>query len=139
MEMLYLKTDLMSAMKNKNELAKEALSLYISRIKNRAIELRTTVEEMPEVEGVQALQKMIKETEDERDAFAKAGRAERVERLAAQIELLKKYLPRQLTEDEVKEIFNKLEDKSMPAVMKYFKANYAGQVDMSMVSRIARG
>ena len=42
-------------------------------------------------------------------------------------------------EHVIDSIIDKLEDKSIPAVMKHFKANYAGQVDMSVVSKIARG
>ena len=35
-------------------------------------------------------------------------------------------------------IINSLEDKSVPSVMKHFKMNYAGQVDMSLVNSILR-
>jgi uncharacterized protein YqeY len=38
----------------------------------------------------------------------------------------------------VKEKISKLDDKSLPSVMKYFKINFAGQVDMGLVSSIAR-
>ena len=44
-----------------------------------------------------------------------------------------------LSEDEIKDIIASMEDKSMPSVMKHFKANYAGKVDMSLVNKIARG
>ena len=40
--------------------------------------------------------------------------------------------------DEIREEINKLEDKSIPSVMKHFKTNFAGKVDMSLVNRIAR-
>ena len=42
------------------------------------------------------------------------------------------------SEDEIRAIINTLEDKSIPSVMKHFKANYQGQVDNSLVSKIAR-
>ena len=35
--------------------------------------------------------------------------------------------------DEIKEIINSLPDKSIPFVMKHFKANYNGKVDMRLV------
>ena len=44
-----------------------------------------------------------------------------------------------MSEDEIKAEINKLEDKSIPSVMKHFKANFAGKVDMSLVNKIARG
>jgi uncharacterized protein YqeY len=54
------------------------------------------------------------------------------------MELLNKYLPKQLSEDEIRAIIASLEDKKIPSVMKHFKANYQGQVDNSLVSKIAK-
>ena len=75
---------------------------------------------------------------EEREGYAKAGRTENVEALNAQLEVLKKYLPKLLSEEEVRAIILSLEDKSVPSVMKHFKANYAGKVDMKMVNTILR-
>ena len=44
-----------------------------------------------------------------------------------------------LSEEKIREIIAELEDKSIPSIMKHFKANYAGKVDMGLVNRIARG
>ena len=44
-----------------------------------------------------------------------------------------------MSEDEIYEVINGLEDKSIPNVMKHFKANFAGKVDMGLVNRVARG
>ena len=43
-----------------------------------------------------------------------------------------------LEENEILDIINSLEDKSIPNVMKYFKINYAGKCDMSLVSKLAK-
>ena len=48
-------------------------------------------------------------------------------------------MPKLLTAEEIKAIIDSLEDKSMPSVMKHFKANYNGKCDMKMVSDIAKG
>ena len=53
--------------------------------------------------------------------------------------VLKGYLPKQLTKEEIIEEINKLDDKSIPSIMKHFKANFMGKVDMSLVNQIARG
>ena len=63
-------------------------------------------------------------------------RATRLQSQQASIDL---YLPRELSEDEIRSIINSLEDKSIPNVMKHFKTNFAGQVDMALVNKIARG
>ena len=44
-----------------------------------------------------------------------------------------------MSEEEIKNIIAGMEDKSIPSVMKHFKANYAGKVDMGLVNKIARG
>jgi hypothetical protein len=41
--------------------------------------------------------------------------------------------------EEIREIISTLDDKSMPSVMKHFKTNYQGKVDMKLVSNIAKG
>jgi uncharacterized protein YqeY len=43
-----------------------------------------------------------------------------------------------MSEEEIREIISKLEDKSMKNVMVTFKTNYAGKVDMSLVSKVVR-
>ena len=70
---------------------------------------------------------------EEREGFIKAGREEVVLSLTNQIEVIKKYLPKLLSAEEIKEILIGLEDKSIPSVMRYFKTNYAGKVDMRLV------
>ena len=40
-----------------------------------------------------------------------------------------------LEEAEIKNIILSLDDKSIPSVMKHFKQNYLGKVDMSLVSK----
>ena len=43
-----------------------------------------------------------------------------------------------LSADEIKSIISTLEDKSLPSIMKHFKLNYNGKVDMKEVSIIAK-
>ena len=43
-----------------------------------------------------------------------------------------------MSEEEIKAIIDAMEDKSIPAIMKKFKSEYAGKVDMGLVNRIAR-
>ena len=59
--------------------------------------------------------------------------------ITEQTQIIASYLPKQLTRDEIIAEINTLSDKSVPSVMKHFKANFAGKVDMSLVSQIARG
>ena len=125
-------------MKNHDKVAHEIVSLVFGKCKNEAIDKGYPDRKLPDNEVLRIIQKTIKELEEEKLAFEKAERAEKVEVLKAQMELLNKYLPKQLSEDEIRAIIASLEDKKIPSVMKYFKANYQGQVDNSLVSKIAK-
>ena len=132
-----IKQDMITAWKAGEPAKKETLSFLLSKIKNRAIELK--VESLPDSEVLTIIQKTLKELQDEGEGYWKTGNAEKYDAITHQKRLLSSYLPKQLTEAEIKAEIDKLEDKSIPSVMKHFKTNFAGQVDMSLVSRIARG
>ena len=132
-----IKQDMIAAWKAGESATKETLSFLLSKIKNRAIELK--VEALPDSEVLAIIQKTLKELQDEGEGYWKTGNAEKYDAITHQKRLLSSYLPKQLTEAEIKAEIDKLEDKSIPSVMKHFKTNFAGQVDMSLVSRIARG
>lgn len=131
-----IKQDMITAWKNKDILKKDTLSFLLSKIKNRGIELK--VETVPDAEVLAIIQKMIKELQDEGDNFIKAGRSDKAAEIYKQGLFISTYLPKQLTEAEIKEIITKQGLIGVPDIMKYFKANYAGQVSMALVNSIAR-
>ena len=103
-----------------------------------SIEAKKDGKELADSDVVQILQKSIKELTEEKENYIKAGNMSEAENIEKQKEVLTKYLPQMLSEEEVKNIIAGLEDKSIPSVMKHFKANYAGKVDMAIVNKIAR-
>ena len=121
------------AMKNKDKDAVSALNVIITKIMALTIEKRAVGQEVTEADISSLLQKAEKELAEERAGFEKAGREENVKSLTAQIEVIKQYLPKLLTQEEIKNIILGLEDKSIPAGMKHFKMNFAGKVDMRLV------
>ena len=128
--------DMQTARKEKNEVNKSILSLVYNALKNRAIELR--VEELTDQETISVIKKVSKQLDEEIESNVKVNRAEKANELTYQKNLIQAYLPKQLSETEIKDILATLEDKSIPSVMKYFKTNYNGLVDMSLVSKLAR-
>ena len=126
------------AMKDHDQNARAILSVVISRCKLLEVELRAKGNELTDADVLGIIQKVIKELGDEKEGYIKTNNLERAKLIDEQAEIIKVYLPKQLTEEEIREEINKLEDKSMPSIMKHFKANFAGKVDMSLVSRIAR-
>ena len=127
------------AMKAHNTNARSILSVVISRCKLLEVELRSQGKELADSDVLGIIQKIIKELSDEREGYLKVNNLERAKSIEEQTEIIKVYLPQQLTKEEILAEINKLEDKSIPAIMKHFKANFAGKVDMSLVSQVARG
>ena len=125
------------AMKAHDSDARAALSIVISKY----TELKTngSGKEVTDADVVAIEKKVDKELDEEKASFAQAGRTDTVAQLEKQKAALLPFIPKQMAEADVRAIYAGLTDKSMPAVMKFFKEKYAGQVDMSLVSKIARG
>lgn len=124
------------AMKEHDANKRAAYSIVISRYQG----LLTSGKggEIKDEDVINILMKFSKELEEEAEGYKAAGREESYQATLSQKEAVASFLPKLLSEEEVKAIISSLEDKSIPSVMKHFKANYAGKVDMSMVNRLAR-
>ena len=127
----------MQAMKEHNQDKRAAYSLVTSRY--QALLTSGKGGEIKDEDVIAILMKFAKELDEEALGYQQAGRQEAYESTLAQKEAVVAFLPKLLSEEEIKAIIAGLEDRSLPAVMKHFKANYAGKVDMSLVSKLARG
>ena len=133
-----LEKDNITALKNKDKTARAVLSVVINKYRVNAIELKAQGKEAGDVELIKIINKVVKELDEEKAGYEKLNRVEDVNNINAQKAIIEKYLPKLMSEDEIRKVIASLEDKSMPSVMKHFKANYDGKVDMSLVSKIAR-
>ena len=134
-----IKKDNVQAMKDKNTIARTIYGVVVNKYMLANIEKRKTGGELTDADMVAILQKTIKELTEEAENYSKVGNAAQVEEINAQKSILEKYLPQMMSEDEIRSIIAAMEDKSMPSIMKHFKTNYAGKVDMQLVNKIARG
>ena len=134
-----IKKDNVQAMKEKNTIARTIYGVVVNKHMLQSIEKRKTGGELTDADMVAILQKTIKELAEEAENYAKVGNTAQVEEINAQKAILEKYLPQMMSEDEIRNIIAGMDDKSMPSIMKHFKANYAGKVDMQLVNKIARG
>ncbi len=134
-----LKKAKMQAFKDKNQDARSVLEAVINRSMLQSVELKAQGKELSDDDVLTNIQKVVKELEEERVSFKAAGREENVVSLTNQIEYISKFLPSQLSEEEIRNIISSLEDKSIGNVMKHFKTNYQGKCDMGLVSKIAKG
>ena len=133
-----IKKDNITALKAHDKVRRAALTNVLGKMKMKQLESEDRTKPLDDITSSKLISKTIKELEDEKSMFVKANRLEKVTELDTQIKYLKAYLPKQLTAEEIVEIINGLEDKSIPAVMKHFNANYSGKVDMGLVNKTLR-
>ena len=133
-----LKDANIAALKNHDVNARSVLSVLLNKIKLAEIEKRTQNAPLTDADVVAVLQKTPKELAEEKEAFQKANRAENVRVLEEQIAFLSAYLPKMMTAEEIKAEILTLDDKSVPSVMKHFKANFAGKCDMREVQAVLK-
>ena len=124
------------AMKAKDADRRAIYSIVITRYQTLATSGKAG--ELGDADVIQIIQKLGKELDEEKEGYVKAGRSESAAKIDAQKEAIASFLPKQLSEEEIKEIIASLPDKSIPLVMKHFSANYKGQCDMGLVSKVAR-
>ena len=126
------------AMRSKDKLRLSTLRLVNAAIKDKDIALRT--EDRPEgvssSEILQILGKMVKQRQESAKAYEEGGRLELAEQELSEITIIEEFLPRQLSDDEVKKVIkdtiasvgaNSIRD--MGKVMGSLKGQYTGQLD----------
>ena len=130
--------DVANAMKNKESDKVLTLRTLVSVIKNVGIE--KGVKEYDNDLVISILQKQIKQREDSVEQFKKANRFELVDKEKKEIEILRSYLPTQLTEDVVNSIIdevilseNATPKKDIGNVMKVLNLRLKGVADMKKV------
>jgi len=133
-----IKTAKVEAMKQRNDAAKGILSLLADRYLLQAIEAKANGKEIGDVEMTAILMKVGKELDDERATYLNNGAKERVQNIDVQIAVLKQFLPKLLSENDIRTEISKLADQSLPSIMKHFKTNFAGKVDMGLVNQITK-
>ena len=137
-----LKNNLLSAMKEKDAVRKNALRMALSAIKLAEVESGKELDD-PTTFGI--LQKEIK-TRDETIAEAKkANRLEMVTPLEAEIEILKDYLPKELSDEELIAMVKKIvadikatSMKEMGLVMKSAIHESQGKASNDRIIKVVR-
>ncbi len=146
--MLYdtIMTDMKEAMKSHD---KETLSTL--RFLKSAIDLFKINNKMDRTESpnddtvIEVVSKQVKTHKESIEEFKKAGRDDLVENLLKEVQILSKYLPEQLSEDEVRskidEVISSIEAtsiKDMGKVMKELTPLFKGKADMKLVNTIVK-
>ncbi|TZG25987.1 GatB/YqeY domain-containing protein [Sphingomonas montanisoli] len=141
-----IKTALVVAMKAREATTTAAIRLIQSAIKNRDIELRTaTTQPDDDLLVTEVLQKMIKQRRESIEMFEKGGRQELADAEAAEVAVIERFLPAQMSEDEAKAAIDAIATelgassvKDMGKVMAALKERHAGQMDMAKASGLVK-
>ena len=127
------------AMKARDAQALNALRYLLSLVKNIEID---TKKELSDEEIISLLQKEVKRRRDAIDQFKSAGRQDLVDAEELQLTFLMKFLPKQLTKEEieaeVKELVAQLSQKDMSTAMREIMPKFKGRADGKMVSEIVK-
>ena len=137
---------LKDAMKARDERRVSTLRLVNSALKNADIEARGQNKgPLGDDELLALLAKMIKQRHESIDLYEKGGRAELAQQERDEIAIIAAYLPKQMSDAEVRTaITQAIADsdassmKDMGKVIAALKARYAGQMDFGKVSPLVK-
>ncbi len=135
-----LNTDLKAAMLAKDIMTRDTLRMILAGIKNMRIELGRDLEDT-DVQA--AIMRGVKTRKDSLEQYEKAGREDLASVERNELGVLEKYLPKALTEDELRDIVagaiqavGAESKRDMGKVMKHVLAEHRGAADGKVVSRL---
>jgi len=139
-----LQTDLTSSMRNRDEVRSSTIRMILTSIKNEEVSGKE-VRELNESELITVLSREAKKRREAAEAFDQAGARDRAETERAEGAIIAEYLPKQLSEIEVKELIEsaiKETGANSPAqmglVMKNLQPKIAGKADGALVSSLVK-
>jgi len=112
-----IQRDYIAAFKAKETMKKDVLGLLKGAIQNAEINKK---EELNDDEILSIIEKQIKMRKDGVVEFEKAGRQNLADQYNEEIKILEKYMPEQLTEEEINKIIDETIDSVKPEGMKDF-------------------
>lgn len=137
-----LKNDYKEAMKNSDTIRKDTVNMVRAAIKQQEIDSREEINDDADI--VRIIRKQVKMRTDALADFARGGRDDIVESYTKEIDILKSYLPEEMTNEaiaeKVKEVAEKLGItegmKNMGILMKNVMAEIKDAADGSTVNKI---
>lgn len=137
-----INNDLKEAMKSK-----DSFRLSVIRVVKGAMQLAkpNPREELTDDDVITVISKQIKMRNDSIKEFEAAGRSDLVEQNKREIEVLNTYMPKQLSEEELTEIIDKVFEEVKPTsqkdiglIMKNISPLVKGKADMSLVNKLVK-
>jgi uncharacterized protein YqeY len=139
-----LKTDLTEAIRSSNKVVSGTIRMVLTAITNEEVsgkEARVLTDD----EIITVLSREAKKRREAAEEFAKAGRTDKAAEEKAEGEVIARYLPAQLSEDDIKELITAAVASTgasgpsdMGKVMGAIKPQIAGKADGSLVSSLVK-
>ncbi len=136
-------SDYKQAMKDKDAIKVSTLSFLRSQLKYVLIDKKSN--QLSDSDVVVVIKKQVKQRQDSIAQFEKGGRVDLVDKEKTEMEILKSYLPQEMSIDDLKGLVDRavLESgvksmKDMGAVMKILLPQVAGRADSKQVSDLVR-
>ncbi|GBF10139.1 GatB/YqeY domain-containing protein [Tepidibacillus sp. HK-1] len=134
--------DMKQAMKNKDKVKLSVIRMIRSAIKYTEIEKQTT---LSDEQILDVLTREVKQRRDSLQEFEKAGRQDLVENVQAELEILKQYLPQQLSEQELRNIIQSVIEEigakgksDMGKVMSAVMPKVKGRADGKLINQLVQ-
>lgn len=142
-----LNDELKNAMRRQDKQTVATLRLILAALKDRDIAARSegSSEGIDEQQIHQMLQKMARQSQEAAETYQQAGRDDLAEKERGEVQVIERFLPRQLDEAETREAVDKaIADlgaesvKDMGRLMNRLRETYAGRMDFSKASAVAK-
>jgi uncharacterized protein YqeY len=137
-----IEKDFLAAYKAKEEVRVAVLRMLKTAAKNRQVEL---MRPLSDEEVLEVIARQVKQRQESIDQFSQAGRTEMAEREAAEMVVLKAYLPVQLSAEETAAAVDAAiaetgasSAKEMGKVMQAVMAKHKGRIDGKAVNEIVK-
>ena len=129
-------------MLDKNDLVRDTIRMFLSEVQRFEIDNK---EEVDDAKALQIINKMIKQRNDSISQFKEGGREDLADKEQQEVEILSKYKPEQLSEEDITEkVKSAIEEtgaesmQDIGKVMGVLKTALAGSADMGLVSKIVK-
>ncbi len=137
-----LQNDLKEAMKAKDSFKRDTIRFLMSAIKQVEVDTR---KELSDADIVKIIQKSIKQREEAAQQYKEGGRDDLYEKETKEAEILRSYLPKQLSDEELaQEVQAIIQEvgatsmKDMGKVMQAATKKLAGQADGKRISEMVK-
>lgn len=140
-----LREELKQAMLAKKELKLSVIRMLVSAITYYEIDKGGAGYEATDEDVLAVIEKQVKQRKDSIEQYEKAGRQELADKEKQELAMLEKYLPEQMSEDEIRSLVKEAivttgatSPQDMGKVMGALKTSTKGKADGALVSKIVR-